>query len=322
MSRQRAGVFSAIGALVALVAFPCLAEYPEKPVRLVSPFVAGGLGDTSIRLVAERLSRSLGQPILIDARAGADGQLAAMEVRRAAPDGYTLLVGETTSLSMVPAVRKDPPYDALQDFTAIGHIASGTYILAIHPSVPARTLDQFVAHARKNPGALLYGSSNAPALLATLHFMRHARVQMVHVPYRGEPQAIPDLLVGRVQVTIATPFLTAQPVKEGKLRVLAAVSPQRSQLFPDVLTLRELGYPEPPQISWVGLFGPARLPASITGRLSKELSAALAPAALRNELEKRGAVARSSSPDELREIVRGQLDFWRAAVREGLIPRE
>jgi tripartite-type tricarboxylate transporter receptor subunit TctC len=312
----------AVGALVALIALPCLADYPERPVRLVAPFVAGGLGDTMLRLIADPLSRSLGQPIVIEARPGADGQLAAMEVRRAAPDGYTLLVGETTSLSMVPMVRKDPPYDAVADFTPIGHIASGTYILAVHPSVPARTLDQFVSYARANPGVLLYGSSNAPALLATAYFMRHARVQMVHVPYRGEPQAIPDLLMGRFQVTIATPFLTAQPVKEGRLRALAAVSPQRSRQFPDVPTLRELGYPELPQISWVGLFGPARLPASITGRLSRELNAALAPAALRDELEKRGAVARGSSPEELREIVRTQLDFWRAAVRDGLIPRD
>jgi tripartite-type tricarboxylate transporter receptor subunit TctC len=309
-------------ALAALVALPCLAAYPEKPVRLVSPYVSGGLGDTVLRLIAERVSRPLGQPLVIDAKPGADGQITAMEVRRATPDGYTLLVGETTSLSMVPAIRKEPPYDPLADFTPISHLASGTFVLAIHPSVPARTLGQFIAHARTSPGTLLFGSSNAPALLATLHFMRHAQVQMQHVRYRGEPQAILDLLEGRVQVMIATPFLIAAPAKEGRLRVLATAMAQRSRLFPEVPTLRELGYPELPKISWVGLFGPAKLPSEVTARLSAELGAALALPALREELEKRGAVAESSSPAELREIVKTQLNFWQAAVREGLIPRE
>ena len=312
----------AVGTFVAIVALSCFADYPEKPVRLVAPFVAGGLGDTSIRLIAERLSRSLGQPFVIDAKPGADGQIAAMEVRRASPDGYTLLVGETTSLSMVPAVRKDPPYDVLADFTPISHIGAGAFFLAIHPRVPAQTLGQFIAHARANPGTLAFASSNAPSLLATVHFMRHAQVEMLHVPYRGEPPAMPDLLSGRVQVMIATPFLITQPVREGKLRLLAAAAPQRSQLYPDVPTLRELGYPEPPLISWVGLFGPAKLPAPITAWLSAELNAALALQALRNELERRGVVPRSSSPDELREIVKTQLDFWRTAVRERWIPRE
>ena len=133
---------------------------------------------------------------------------------------------------------------------------------------------------------------------------------------------MPDLLAGRVQVMIASPFLIAQPVKEGRLRVLAAMLPVRSQPFPDVPTLGELGYPQAPQVSWAGLFGPARLPAPIAARLSAELKAVLAQPALREELEKRGAVPRSSSPEELREIVRAQGEIWRAAVREGLLPRE
>jgi tripartite-type tricarboxylate transporter receptor subunit TctC len=308
--------------LVALFPGPAVADYPEKAIRVVTPFVGGGLGDAAMRLIAERLSRSLGQPIVVDPKPGADGQLAAMEVRRAAPDGYTLLIGETSGLSMVPAVRKEPPYDPLADFTPISHIAAGAFFVAVHPGVPAQTLSQFIGHARANPGALAFASASAPALLATALLMRDARVQMLHIPYRGEPQAVPDLLGGRVQVMIATPFLIAQPAKEGKLRVLAAALPQRSQPFPDVPTLRELGYAEPPLISWVGLFGPARLPPGIVARLSREMAAALALPALREELEKRGAVPRSSSPIELREIVKVQLDFWHAAVREGLIPRE
>lgn len=319
---MRSVSLAVLGAFSALLAQACLGAYPEKTVRVVAPFVAGGLGDATIRLIGERLSRSLGQPVVIDAKPGADGQIAAMEVRRAAPDGYTLLVGETTSLSMVPVVRKEPPYDAIADFTPISHIGTGLFFLVIHPAVPARTIGELVAHARANPEALAFASSNAPSLLATRHFMRQARIQMLHVPYRGEPPAIPDLVGGRVQVMIATPFLITQPVQAGKLRVLAAALTQRSQPFPDVPTLRELGYAEPPLISWVGLFGPANLPVHITTLLSRETNAVLAVPALRRELEMRGAVARGSSPEELREIVRAQLDFWRSAVREELVPRE
>jgi tripartite-type tricarboxylate transporter receptor subunit TctC len=308
--------------VLALAALPCLADYPDKPLRLVTPFPAGGVGDAIARLVAESLSRSLGQPIIVDLRPGAEGQIAGMEARRAAPDGYTLLIAETTTMSMVPTVRREPPYDPLADFTPIGHVASIGFFLAVHPRVPAQTLAQFVAHARANPGTIAFASPAAPSLLAMEHLMRHARIKMVQVPYRGEPVAMPDLLAGRVQAMIASPFLIAQQVKQGKLRVLAAMLPERSQPFPDVPTLRELGYPQPPQVSWSGLFGPAKLPAQISARLSRELTTVLAQRALLDELEKRGAVAKSSSPGELREIVRTQLEFWRAAVREGLIPRD
>jgi tripartite-type tricarboxylate transporter receptor subunit TctC len=313
---------AAAGAFVALFAVSCLADYPEKPVRMVTPFVAGGLGDSLVRLIADRLSRSLGQPFVIEAKPGADGQIAAAEVRRAPPDGYTLLYGETSSLSMVPAVRKEPPYDVLNDFTPISHVAAGAFFLVIHPQIPAQTLGQFIAHARANPDKVVFASTSAPALLATTHFMRHAQVSMLHIPYKGEPPAMPDMLSGRVQFMIATPFLTAQPVKEGKLRALAAMLPQRSQPFPDLPTLDELGYPSPPQISWVGLFGPGRLPAPIVAKLSAEMNAALSQPVLRDEFLKRGAVPKGSSPEELRTVVKTQLDFWQAAVKEGLIPRE
>ncbi len=319
---MRRALLLAVGTLLALAALRCLADYPDKPLRVVTPFPAGGVGDFVARQVAEALSRSLRQPVVVDARPGADGQIAGVEARRAAPDGYTLLVAEATTMSMVPAVRKEPPYEPLTDFTPVGHIASIAFFLAIHPGVPAHTLGQFVAHARARPGALAFASPAAPSLLAMVHLMRHARIEMLKVYYRGEPPAMPDLLAGRVQAMIASPFLIAQPAKEGRLRVLAAMLPERSQSFPDVPTLSELGYPQAPRVSWVGLFGPANLPPQITARLSRELSAVLAQHALRAELEKRGAVPQPSSPDELREIVRAQLDFWRGAVREGLIPRE
>jgi tripartite-type tricarboxylate transporter receptor subunit TctC len=316
------GRLLAFGTLAALIALPCLAQYPEKPVRIVSPFVAGGLGDVALRLISQRLSRSLGQTVVIDAKPGADGQIAAMEARRSAPDGYTLFAGETTSMSMIPAARLSPPYDPIANFTPIGHIASGAFFLVIHAGIPGKTLKDFVDQARATPDKFAFASSNASSLLASIYFMRYAQIRMLHVPYRGEPPAMPDLVGGRVQFMIATPFLVAQPVHEGKLRVLAAVLPQRGQAFPEAPTLHELGYAETPLISWVGLFGPAKLPPSITARWSAELKATLALQDLRNELDRRGALPRSSSPEELGALVRTQLKVWQDAVREGLIPPE
>jgi tripartite-type tricarboxylate transporter receptor subunit TctC len=304
-----------------LIALSALADYPDRPIRVVTPFVPGGLGDIFIRMITEPLSRSLKQPIIVEAKTGADGQLAAAEVQRSAPDGYTLLAGETSSMSMVPAVHANAPYDPLRDFSPVSHLGSGVFFIVANASVPAKSLTELVAHARARPGELAIASSSA-SMLATHHFMRAAQIQMLHVPYRGEPLAMPDLLAGRVQIMIATPFLISEPTKEGRLRVLAAVMPERSQPFPDVPTLRELGYPEPPLISWVGLFGPAKLPPELAERLSREVAVALAFPQLRADLEKRGVIARSSSPQELRKLVSSQLDFWRAAVRDGLIPKD
>jgi tripartite-type tricarboxylate transporter receptor subunit TctC len=298
------------------------AQYPSKPLRIVIPFPSGGLIDSVTRAVGEPLSRSLGQPVIVDPKPGADGQIAAMEVRRAAADGYTLFVGATTPMSMVPALRKDSPYDVVSDFTPISSLGAAAIFVFAHPSVPATSLKELVSYAQAYPAKLSYASGHAIGIASTAHFLQHAKIRMLHVPYKGESAALPDLITGRVQLIFATPHLMASHVKDGRLRALAALLPQRSAILPDVPTMKELAFPEVPVTSWAGFFGPASLPRDITERLSRELNAVLARPNLREEIDKRGFMIRGSGPDELAQVVKTQLAAWRSAVAEGWIQPE
>jgi len=305
-----------------LVAGHAAAQYPSKPIRILLPFPAGGVVDTVTRIITQPLSQSLGQTIVIEAKPGADGQIAAMEARKSAPDGYTLFLGTTTSMSMVPALRKNPPYNPIADFTPISHMGAGAFFVFVHSDVPASSLEQLVSHARANPGKVAYASGTAFAIAATAHFMQHAKIQMLHVPYKGEVAALPDFITGRIQVMFATPSLIMQHIKDGKLRALAVLLPQRSGLLPNVPTMLELGYPEVPVTSWSGFFGPANLPPEITERLSREINAILARTSVREELDGRGIMAHGTSPDALRQVVKSQLDAWHRAVRDGWVRQE
>jgi tripartite-type tricarboxylate transporter receptor subunit TctC len=309
----------ALAFLLGLIATCAAAQVPGKPIRIVVPFSAGGQIDSATRMIAEALSQSLGQPVVVDARPGADGQIAASEVRRSAPDGHTLMLGAGTPLSMVPVVRSPPPYDPVTDFTPISFMGTAVFFVMTHPSVPATTLQQLIAHIRANQGKLPYGSSSGFTLAATSHFLHQAKLQMVHVPYKGEAPALPDFLAGRVHMMIATPSLGLAHVKEGKLRALAALTPRRSPLLPDVPTLAELGYADVPVTSWVAFFGPAGLPPESVARFGREINAILARPAVREDGDRRGLVLRGSTPEELREHVKVQLELWRGMLREGWI---
>jgi tripartite-type tricarboxylate transporter receptor subunit TctC len=308
------------GILLLLFALPhAAAQYPSKPVRIVVPFPSGGLVDTVARAVAAPLSQSLGQPVIVEPKPGADGQIAAAEVRKAPADGHTLFLGATTPLSMGPAVRRDPPYDVVKDFTPISALGAAAIFIFTHPSVPAPSLHELVAYGREHPGKLSYASAHAIGIAATAHFLQHAGIRALHVPYKGEGAALPDLLTGRVQLIFATPHLMAPHVHDGKLRALAALLPERSAVLPQVPTMKELSFPDVPVVSWAGVFGPANLPRDITERLSREINAVLAQGGLRENIDKRGFMLRGSTPEALADLVETQLAAWRSAVRAGWI---
>lgn len=296
--------------------------YPAKPIRLIVPFPAGGTADILARAIAMPLSQAIGQPVLVEDKPGADGQIAALETRNSAPDGHTLFLATNSALLQVPLLHKSPPYDPLVDFTPISFVGTFSNFLFVHSSVPVSSVKELIDYARANPNKLSYGTSTVTGTLATAQLLTQTKTQMTRVPYKGEAQAVLDLAAGRFQLMFATPTSTLPLVKEGKLRVLAALLPQRSPLLPDVATMAESGYAQVSVAAWGAMFGPAKLPNEITARLARELNVILARPDVREQVGKLGFVMRSSSPDELADFLKKQLDAWAEALHEAGLTRE
>src|SRR6266700_49027 len=196
-------VFTAVAAL-GLIAIPAAAQYPSKPIRIVVPFPPGGAADAIIRIVAQPRSETLGQPVVVENRVGADGAIGAELLARSAPDGYTIMFGGNTSMLGVPTLRKNPPYDVITDFAPITLFGKIAFFLVVHPSVPAKTLSELIDYARANPGRLNYATANVSAILAFAQLKSFGNVDMLHVPYKGESLTLPDLLSARVQLVVGT----------------------------------------------------------------------------------------------------------------------
>lgn len=309
-------VLLAAAAAVAAVAFPAAAQYPARQVRMILPLPAASATDTVARVIAQSMSQGFGQTVLVDNKPGADGAIAAAEVMRATPDGYTLFFATNSPLAAVPAMRKTPPYDPVADFTPIGLIGRYLHAVLVHPDVPAKTLPEFFAYARANPGKLNYGSGATFQLIATVNLMKIAGIDLVHVPYKGDPAALIDLIAGRVQFLVATQSTSLPFVKEGKLRVLAITNSARSEAWPDVPTLTESGIKTFPSLSWAALVGPAKMPANLVDRVNRELNATLVKPDVRERLGRAAFESATSSPDELRAFIKDQQELWGRTVRE------
>jgi tripartite-type tricarboxylate transporter receptor subunit TctC len=302
--------------------FAAVAQYPNKPIRLVLQFPVGGIADAVARMVAQPLSQALGQPVVVDNRPGADGAIAGEAVMKAAPDGYTLLFATNSTLSAVPTLRKNPPYDPVADFTPISMVGRFIFFVYTHPGVPAKTLAEFVNYARANPGKLNYGTGNTTSILATAQFKSMAGIDMVQVPYKGDAPAATDLLGGRVELVIGSTLPGLALAKEGKLRALASLLPRRSAHMPEVPTLAEAGFPEYSVTSWAAIFGPAKLPRPVVERLTREINAILQRPEIKEQIERQAFDVEGSTPEELGVFVKNQLEVWRRAVREAGIPQE
>ena len=292
-----------------------LAQYPSKPIRIVVPFPAGSATDTITRILGNSVSAAVGQTVVVDNKAGADGAIAGAEVARAAPDGYTLLMATNSPMSAVPALKKVPPYDPVADFTPITDIGRYTFFIVVHPGIPAKTLPEFIQHARSNPGKINYATGNTTGIVSTAFFSSLAKIEMVHVPYKGEPQAMSDLISGRVQFMFASSSTSVPQVKDGKLRALVTTLARRSHLLPEVPTIAEAGMPEFSVTSWAGLFGPAKMPREVVERLNREFVAAMGRAEVQAAMEKQAFVLSPSSPDRLGAIVKEQLESYRNILR-------
>jgi tripartite-type tricarboxylate transporter receptor subunit TctC len=319
--RRIGRLFAATGILW-LVASSAFAQYPAKPVRIIVPFPPSGIADTVARVVGQPLSERLGQPVIIENRPGADGMIGGQAAARSAPDGYTLFWGTTSPIAGVQALRKNPPYDPVADFTPISLLGKNAHFLFVHPSVPAKTLPELIAFARANPGKLNYGTGNAVAIVVTAQFMSIAKLDMVHVPYKGEALAMTDFVTGRVQLMFATATNAVPQVKEGKLRALVTLLDARSSLLPDVPTAVEAGMSRVSLAGWFALFGPAKMPRDVTDRLSRDVNAVLMRPEVREQLDKQAFEPKGSTPEELAAYVREQIDAYSAAARDAGIKPE
>ena len=300
----------------ALLAGAAAAQYPNKPIRLIVPFPPGGAAELGARIYAQPLSQALGQPVVIETKPGADGAIAAEAAMKAAPDGYTLFYGTNTAFSWLPAVRKNPPYDPLADFTPVSLVGQFGFFIFSHPSVPANNVAELLAYIRANPGKLNYGSGNSTSMLATAQLVQQEKLDVVHIPYKGDGPLSVDLLGGRVHFAIATPGTAAPQVREGKLRVLATLLPSRSPLLPEAPTLAEAGLHPLSITPWGGVFGPANMPKDIVARVGRELGVVLKRADVREAFQKLAFEPRGSTPEELAAFVKEQGEVWRRVVAE------
>lgn len=298
-----------------LVAVPAFAQYPNKPIRIVVPFGAGSATDLISRVLGNSVSAAVGQPVVVDNKAGADGAIAASEVARAAPDGYTLLMATNSPLSVVPAMKKSPPYDPVADFTPITDVGRYTFFVVVNPGLPAKTLPELVQYAKANPGKINYATGNTTGIVSSALLASLAKIEMVHVPYKTEPQVMPDLVSGRVQMMFASSTTSMPLIRDGKLRALVTTLPRRSHLLPDVPTIAEAGYPTFSIISWAGLFGPAKMPAEVTARLNKEFVAAMGRPDVQEAMLKQAFVLTPSTPERLAAYVKEQLEGYRNILK-------
>lgn len=292
-----------------------LAAYPEKPIKLLVHFPAGSSTDVIARTLAQEASEVLGQPIVIHNKPGADGAIAAQEVQRSAPDGYTLLIATNSPMSGVPVMRKRAPYDPATDFTPITDIGRYSFFLYTRTETPGDNLQEFVSHVKKNPDTMTYGSGNITGLLSFAHIANAHELDILNVPYGGEPPAITDMLGGHIDAIVATAGTGMPHVKDGKFKVHATVLPERSPNAPDVPTMAEAGVPDFPIAPWLGLFGPAQLPADVVEKVNDAFAKAMAKPEVKKFMQAQDFMLTPSTPEELRELVKDQLESHRTLLR-------
>jgi len=315
-ARSIAICWLAVAALIATNAEA--AEYPVRPIKLVVPYAAGGPTDVLGRLVADFLARDLKVATVVENKAGAQGAIGAEAAARAEPDGYTLFVAAASIIVLNPMLYKKLPYDPVSDFKMLALITDLPVVMEVHPSVPARTVAEFVAFAKQNPGKLNFGSAGTGGTihLAGEMFKQIAGVDMIHVPYKGAGPALTDLLSGNIQVMFDTLSTALPPVKSGLLRPLGVSSTERSPDLPDVPTIAESGYPDYRVSVWYGIAAPDKVPDEVSQKVSASLNRALNDDAFRASLEKIGfPVFRPRSPAEIAEFIDADRARWSKVIK-------
>ena len=315
-TRRTALALALVAALAPWGAAQAQAAYPAKPITMVVPFPPGGPTDLVARVLAQKMSEQMGQPIVVDNRGGANGNIGAMAVSKAAADGYTLLYN-TSSITLSPSLYKSLSYDVLRDLAPVALTAVVPLALVVHPSVPANNVADFVAYAKANPDKLSYGSAGNGNVthLAAYQFVRAQGIVATHVPYKGSAPADVDLVAGQIQFMTDTINSVMSFVKDKRIKLLAVTTAKRMALFPEVPTLAETVMPGFDAGAWQGLMVPAGTPAAVVQRLNAEVDKALKSADVRARLAVQGAEPLGSTPEEYGAYLRKELGRWAGVVK-------
>jgi tripartite-type tricarboxylate transporter receptor subunit TctC len=290
--------------------------YPDRPIRLVVPFPPGGGTDLVSRTIQPALMARLGQQIVIDNRGGAQGIVGTQIAATAAPDGYTLVIAEIGATAVGPAVTSNVPFDVVRDFAPITQLITQPYIMAINPSVPAKSLSEFVKLAHSKPGQLNYGSGNVTAHVMQEVFFRTAKMSLTHIPYKGSGPTIAALVQGEIQTSFSGPGAALPQIKAGKIRGIAVTTLKRSRELPDIPTMDESGYKGFEISGWYGIMAPAKTPKPIIDRLNKEIVAVLTTGDTPKLLMTRGYDPTPTTPEAFAKYVRSEVERWSKAVKQ------
>ncbi len=294
------------------------AAWPERPMRLIVGVAPGGPADISARLIADRIGESLKQPMVVENRPGSNGAIAIQAVLSAPADGYTVLLGTTGAMTISPAVMKSLRYDPLRDFAPIGTVISYTYLLVTRTGIPVTTLKEFVEYAKQNPGKLTFTS---PGIASVNHmgmeqFSTLTGIKMIHVPYKGDSEALADVLGGHVDCGFISYSLTAPQAKGGKLRGLAVSQPERHPLTPEIPTVREAGVPGFDLLPWTGLMVPIATPKEVVTTLSTAIDDGLRHPVMRKRMEELGFQPMFNSPESFKQLIEAEQARWRDVAKQ------
>ncbi|MGO4284489.1 Bug family tripartite tricarboxylate transporter substrate binding protein [Bosea sp. TAB14] len=313
----------AAGALaIGLTGTASAQEFPSRSLKFVVPFAAGSATDAVARILGEHVSKNLGKPVVTENLAGASGVIAAQNVARAEPDGHTVLITTNTTHGANQSLLKHVPYDAINSFEAVGKLGTITLALATNPAVPAKTVQEFVAYAKANPGKLTFGAGSSSSRIAGEMLKSLAGLDITYVPYRSNPQAITDLLGGQINIVFADISTTLPQIKAGAVNGLAVSTARRSVLAPDLPTMAEGGVKGYDLAAWFAAFVPAKTPRSTVDTLNRALTAAVNDPATKERLLAAGVEPETSTPDELKAFVGTEIAKWAEIVKAAGIQPE
>ena len=309
---------TAAGALAMAATLACAQGFPTKPIRFIAPFPPAGSSDLLARILSQRMAEQLGQPVVVDNRAGASGSLGTEMCAKAPADGYTLVLGSIAGFAINPHLLKHVGYDPVKDFVAVAAIGQSPQMLVVHPGLPAKTVQEFLDLARKKPNALTCGSGGVgtPAHFGCELLRLRGNATLLHVPYKGTGQSINDLLGGQIHAVFASMPVGYPHVRTGKLRALASTSPQRSTLAPELPTMLEAGVPDFVSQSWWGVFAPRDTPAPIVRKLGDTVSAIIREPQSKERFAALGVEPLNLTPRQLAELVRSELASYGRIVKD------